>query len=277
MKKYNSFWFVIGLVLASFLIAEAQDGEALYNQNCTACHKFGQKLIGLDLIGINEKRSEKWLIEFIRSSQSMIKSGDADAVAIFEEFNQMVMNDQTHLSEGDIKEILKYIKSQSSSEVVSSETAEPIEEVVIEYKQEDIDKGKLLFSGEERFANGGVSCISCHNVTNDELISGGLLAKDLTKAFSRMGDAGVSSIISSSPFAVMSTAYQNNPLDSIEVVQLTAFLKHADEVSAEQGKNNGNALFIFGGGGGIIILFVLIGLVWARRLRNSVKEDVYNR
>lgn len=106
-----------------------------------------------------------------------------------------------------------------------------------------------MFSGEERFANGGVSCISCHNVTNDELISGGLLAKDLTKAFSRMGDAGVSSIISSSPFPVMSTAYQNNPLDSIEVVQLTAFLKHADEVSAEQGKNNGNALFIFGGGG----------------------------
>jgi hypothetical protein len=100
------------------------------------------------LIGINEKRSEKWLIEFIRSSQSMIKSGDADAVAIFEEFNQMVMNDQTHLSEGDIKEILKYIKSQSSSGVGSSETAEPIEEVVIEYKQEDIDKGKLLFSGE---------------------------------------------------------------------------------------------------------------------------------
>ena len=58
MKKHNSFWFVIGLVLASFLIAEAQDGEALYNQNCTACHKFGQKLIGPDLIGINEKRSE---------------------------------------------------------------------------------------------------------------------------------------------------------------------------------------------------------------------------
>ena len=186
------------------------------------------------------------------------------------------MNDQTYLSEGDIKEILKYIKSQSSSEVGSSETAEPIEEVVIEYKQEDIDKGKLLFSREEQFANSGVSCISYHNVINNELISGGLLAKDLTKAFSRMGDAGVSSIISSSPFPVMSTAFQNNPLDSIEVVQLTAFLKHADEVSAEQRENNGNALFIFGGGGGIIILFVLIGLVWAKRLRNSVKEDIYN-
>ncbi|MBL6663323.1 MAG: cytochrome c [Flavobacteriales bacterium] len=277
MKKYNSFWFVIGLVLASFLIAEAQDGEALYNQNCTACHKFGQKLIGPDLIGINEKRSEKWLIEFIRSSQSMIKSGDAEAVAIFEEFNQMVMNDQTHLSDADIKAILAHIESQSSSEAGNSETAEPIEEVVIEYTQEDIDKGKLLFSGKEQFANGGASCISCHNVTNDELISGGLLAKDLTKAFSRMGDAGVSSIISSSPFPVMSTAYQNNPLDSIEIVQLTAFLKHADEVSAEQMENNGNALFVFGGGGGIIILFLLIGLVWARRLRNSVKEDIYNR
>jgi hypothetical protein len=39
--------------------------------------------MGPDLIGINQKRSEEWLISFIKSSQTMIKSGDADAVSFF--------------------------------------------------------------------------------------------------------------------------------------------------------------------------------------------------
>lgn len=277
MKNFTSFWLVLGLVLSSFLMVNAQDGEDLYRQNCTACHKFGQKLIGPDLIGINQKRSEKWLISFIKSSQSMIKSGDPQAVAIYEEFNQMIMNDQTHLSEGDIKAILAYIESQSNSEEAEVSKTDKTENVVIEYTQQDIEVGKLLYSGKERLANGGASCVSCHNVTHDELISGGLLAKDLTKAFTRLGDAGLSSIISSSPFPAMAVAYQNNPLDSVEVVQLTAFLKHADSVSAEQEVKSGTSLFILGGGGGTIILFLLIGLIWAKRLRTSVKEDIYNR
>ena len=279
MKKFSSFWLLLGLMFSSFLLAKGQDGEAIYKQNCTACHKFGQKLIGPDLTGVNEKRSEEWLISFIKSSQSMIKSGDPEAVAIYEEFNQMMMNDQTHLSDGDIKAVLAYIKSQSAGEKTgSSETTEEVVEAVpIEYTQEDIDRGLLLFSGKERLANGGVACISCHNVTNDDLISGGLLAKDLTKAYSRMGDAGLSGIISSSPFPAMATAYNNNPIDSTEVIQLTAFLMHADNVSAEQKTNTGNSLFILGGGGGIIILFLLIGLIWKNRIRKSVKEDIYNR
>lgn len=277
MKNFTSFWLVLGLVLSSFLMVNAQDGEDLYRQNCTACHKFGQKLIGPDLIGINQKRSEKWLISFIKSSQSMIKSGDPQAVAIYEEFNQMIMNDQTHLSEGDIKAILAYIESQSNSEEAEVSKTDKTENVVMEYTQQDIEVGKLLYSGKERLANGGASCVSCHNVTHDELISGGLLAKDLTKAFTRLGDAGLSSIISSSPFPAMAVAYQNNPLDSVEVVQLTAFLKHADSVSAEQEVKSGTSLFILGGGGGTIILFLLIGLIWAKRLRTSVKEDIYNR
>lgn len=75
---------------------------------------MGQRLIGPDLIGINQKRSEEWLIPFIKSSQTMIKSGDADAIAIYEEFNQMMMNDQTHLSDDDIRSVLSYIEEETS-------------------------------------------------------------------------------------------------------------------------------------------------------------------
>jgi len=30
MKNHNSFWIVLGLLLSSFLLANAQDGEAIY-------------------------------------------------------------------------------------------------------------------------------------------------------------------------------------------------------------------------------------------------------
>ena len=277
MKKSNTFWIVLVLTCTSFFFANGQDGEAIFKQNCAACHKLGQRFIGPDLIGVNQKRSEDWLVSFIKSSQTMIKSGDADAVAIYEEFNQVMMTDLAHLSDDDIKTILSYIEQQSSSMNSTEEPVEIVEVVPTIYSAEDIQKGQNLFSGKTRFSNGGASCISCHNVTNDELISGGLMAKDLTNAYARMGEAGVASIISSPPFPVMVTAYKKNPLDSIETSQLTAFLKHADEVSDEQEVRSGASLFILGGGSGIIIFFLLIELIWKKRLRKSVKEDIYNR
>jgi len=277
MKKSNTFWIVLVLTCTSFFFVNGQDGEAIFKQNCAACHKLGQRFIGPDLIGVNQKRSEDWLVSFIKSSQTMIKSGDADAVAIYEEFNQMLMTDLAHLSNDDIKAILSFIEQQSSSTNSTEESVEIVEVVPTNYSAEDVQKGQNLFSGKTRFSNGGASCISCHNVTNDELISGGLMAKDLTNAYARMGEAGVASIISSPPFPVMVTAYKKNPLDSIETSQLTAFLKHADEVSDEQEVRSGASLFILGGGSGIIIFFLLIELIWKKRLRKSVKEDIYNR
>lgn len=44
MKKFSSLWLLLELMFSSFLLAKGQDGEAIYKQNCTACHKFGQKI-----------------------------------------------------------------------------------------------------------------------------------------------------------------------------------------------------------------------------------------
>ena len=87
---------IAGLVLiacAGFLddVWAQQAGEQAF-QICAACHTIGGgRLIGPDLAGIHDKRSQEWLQAFIKSSQSMIKSGDAEAVAIFEEYNGMLM------------------------------------------------------------------------------------------------------------------------------------------------------------------------------------------
>ena len=44
----------------------------------------------------------------------MIKNGDPEAVAIFEEFNKLIMIDYAHLPDADIDAIIKYIDSFSA-------------------------------------------------------------------------------------------------------------------------------------------------------------------
>ncbi|MCK5705794.1 MAG: hypothetical protein KAI29_31810, partial [Cyclobacteriaceae bacterium] len=46
-----------------------------------------------------------------------------------------------------------------------------------------ISDGASLFDGSTKLTNGGSSCITCHNIVSDDIISGGLLAKDLTDVY----------------------------------------------------------------------------------------------
>ncbi|MGB1218912.1 MAG: cytochrome c3 family protein [Flavobacteriales bacterium] len=91
--------------------ANAQDiakGEELFKANCTACHALDKKVIGPALRGVSEQREEDWLISWIKNSSALIKSGDADAIAIFEEYNGSPMTSFPNLSDEDIKSILLY-------------------------------------------------------------------------------------------------------------------------------------------------------------------------
>ena len=270
---------LIGSLFISSSDSIAQDGEAIFKQNCSACHMLGRRLVGPDLVGVSERRNEEWLINFIKSSQSMINEGDPDAVAIFEEYNKTLMTDQTHLSDGDIKAILDYINPSTSPDesFAVESTKAPIEVERVEYSSEDIEAGMHLFSGKKAFINGGPSCLSCHNVNNKDLFVGGMLAKDLTNVYSRMGDAGVAGIVGAPPFPAMTVAYENSELDSSEIVQLTAFLQFADEVSADQEVKSATAIFVVGGGGGLIVLLMLIGFIWKARLKAGVKHDIFRR
>ncbi len=256
--------------------AAAQDGEALFKKHCTMCHKLGARLVGPDLIGVTEKQSQDWLLSFIKSSNSMITAGDADAVAIFKEFNETPMPDQP-LTDTEIKSILTYIDSQGApkGQTADKEPAEP--EKPIEYTDADVAAGLTLFEGKTAFKSGGPSCISCHNVTNDQVIPGGRLAKDLTHVYSRMGDAGVSGIIGAPPFPAMAAAYENHPLDSAETTQVTAFLKNVDATADTQTARSGASIFILGGGGGLVVVLLIIGILWRHRLRKAVKYDIFKR
>ena len=123
---------------------DIEKGEELYKANCTACHRIGDyksaRLIGP---GLNEdifnKYSEQWLIDWIRNSSALIESGDEQAVAIFEEFNQSVMTAFPTFSDEDIKDILAYIEKPPVEEVAIVEVLD-VEEV----QKESINTQSLI-------------------------------------------------------------------------------------------------------------------------------------
>jgi mono/diheme cytochrome c family protein len=230
MKRLILFTAFVWLLLSQSFILKAQGaGEELFNSICKACHTInGGRLIGPDLAGINERRDQKWLIPFIRASQKMVSAGDSLAVALFEEYNKIPMPDN-NLSDDEILSILSYIE-QTSGGTPTAVTAEQqvadtaTQAATVTYSSELLNRGKALFYGYEKFANGASSCNACHYIQDASLIGGGKLSFDLTASYGRLGEAGIQAILANPPFPAMNVAFRNKNLTEDEKKAITAML-----------------------------------------------------
>ena len=105
--------FTVLFVFSFSLNISAQEidiakGKSLFNANCASCHKLNKKLVGPALKGVSAKYEKDWLYSWIKNSAALIKSGDDQAVAIYEEYNKVAMNAFPQLSNEDIDNILAY-------------------------------------------------------------------------------------------------------------------------------------------------------------------------
>lgn len=101
-------------------------GEELFKSLCAACHKRYKKMTGPALFGVADKYDKAWLYSWVKNSNAMIASGDAQAVAIYEEYNKTAMNAFPQLTDGDIDNILAYVmepKADPPAPVPGSDTA----------------------------------------------------------------------------------------------------------------------------------------------------------
>jgi mono/diheme cytochrome c family protein len=256
-------------------------GEQVFTTACAACHSIGGgRLVGPDLAGIYDRRSDEWLVSFVKSPMAMKNSGDADAVALFEEYNGLLMPD-AYISDAQIAEVLAYIKVTELAAATAPATDTAPAETAAEAppaSREEIEAGQNMFQGTIRFAKGGPACNACHDVRNDAVIGGGVLAAELTTAFTRMGgSAGVRAILGSAPFPVMQSAYKDKDLTEAEVSALVAFLEYVDSEEYNQlPRDYGLGLFV-SGVGGAGVLFVLFGTIWRGRKVGSVNQEIYDR
>jgi mono/diheme cytochrome c family protein len=98
-------------------------GEAIFNANCKTCHKLDQRYTGPALRGVTERRTLDWAKNFIINSQALIQSGDAQAVALFREYNNIVMPAHDFLSEMEVMNLLSYIEYGGKEDASAQATA----------------------------------------------------------------------------------------------------------------------------------------------------------
>ncbi|WGK65585.1 c-type cytochrome [Croceiramulus getboli] len=103
--------------------ANAENGERLFKANCAACHRLYQRATGPALYNVTEKYEREWLYKWIRNSQELIASGDAQAIAIWEEYNKTAMNSFEGLSNAQIDDILAYTDTPKPEPAVAVATA----------------------------------------------------------------------------------------------------------------------------------------------------------
>lgn len=104
-----------------------EEGKSIFQARCAACHNVNKTLTGPALAGVDQRRSMDWIVDFVHSSQTMVKAGDKDAVALFNQFNKIPMPDHKDLSETQIKNVVEYIKTEAGA--AKKETTEKKPEV----------------------------------------------------------------------------------------------------------------------------------------------------
>lgn len=125
----GSIWYASLLLIFCSLPVWAQDapagidmsdeviahGRQIFVGRCQACHAVSDKVvIGPGMKGVLERRELPWLIQWIRNSQALIRSGDPIAVKLYEEYNQAQMPSFLDLSDDDIKAVLAYVKAEET-------------------------------------------------------------------------------------------------------------------------------------------------------------------
>lgn len=170
------------------------------------------------------------------------------------------------------KRIAKHISLFFIGTILCFSTLQASDEVAETELSEEVQQGMYLFDGSLSFDNGGPSCITCHNVTNDNLIPGGLFAADLTEK----GGVSAIAMAKSLPYPAMKKAYGDHPIEEYELEYLGAFFDYA-KVNKNSKADTGYLYFLIGGLVGIAILFLLVQVIWVNRKKRMVKDTIFAR
>jgi cytochrome c551/c552 len=104
---------LFGLTVFSF--TPVSEGKMIFTSRCASCHNVNKVVLGPALAGVTDRHSEKWIINFVHSSQTVIKGGDTAAIRLYEKFNKIPMPDHPDLTAESIQGILAYIKSETKA------------------------------------------------------------------------------------------------------------------------------------------------------------------
>ncbi|MDJ1500743.1 cytochrome c3 family protein [Xanthocytophaga agilis] len=96
---------------------DAAAGEALFKNNCAACHAASDEVVvGPGLKGVMTRVPNKdWVYKWVKNSSAVIASGDAYGNQIFNKYNKLQMQSFPDLQNADIDNILAYVESAATA------------------------------------------------------------------------------------------------------------------------------------------------------------------
>ncbi len=252
--------------------AQGEDGQALFEQNCSGCHTIGGgDGAGPDLQGLPDRRDQAWVETFIKDPAAVIASGDPYAKELDAKFPATMPT--LGLSDDQIAAIVAYLGfgKATPTDTTPTETT-PTEPAPL--PAGNADRGKNLFTGAENTQGGGPACLSCHSIAGVGALGGGQLGPDLTGAAARLGgEKGLASWLAAIPSPTMAPIFASRPLTDEERADLAAFIASAQS----QERDTGQALKLVVLSLGVAALIVLLALtIWRRRL-GSVRRPLVDR
>ena len=259
-----------GLFLTPRAGADTGQGQEIFTKSCVACHGSN----GGGMPGSGANLTDECFLN--GGSEAEIQA----VIAYGSQNNPAMIGWEPIIGPDGVQAVTQYVYGLIGTNVAggqscqkgtgtaaSAGTGDPVLEG-------DIDRGSKLFQGLIRFENGGPSCISCHTVRNDAVISGGSLGKDITDKVTEASGAMVKGFVQSKP--VMQQAFADRPLTEQEKADLAAFLADTYEKGQSMPGDTGIKLAL-SGVAGTVLLLGLYTMLWGRRKRFSVNRDIYDR
>ena len=122
---------------------DAVAGKALFNAQCAACHKLDSKGTGPALRGVTARHAREWFYPWIKNSSAMIKSGDPDAVKLWQEYKPSVMSAFPNLTNQDIDNVLAYTDEPKAAAATITTAGPPNTQVPENVISNDVILGAL--------------------------------------------------------------------------------------------------------------------------------------
>jgi len=237
----QTLWIRLSLVLlaAHFVLsvraADIAGPKTIFRKRCAACHTYGKGIkVGPDLKGVTDRRKRDWLFTFVRSSSTMIQSGDPTATKLFREFKQERMPDWSDLSARQIGAILDYFAADGP------EQKEPDERHAASATPAEIGMGRGLFYGDVRLTHGGSACANCHSIGRRQRAAGSL-GPDLFRAYLKYQDRGLTDFLRQPCFLRDPERSTNQYLSPEESFALKAYMAQAAGAATPAGNMTAGA------------------------------------
>lgn len=218
----------------------------LFVLKCAGCHTIG----GGGLTGPDLSKSSKFPYE--------------DLVKAIKRMEEKV----GPMEESEIKGHAGFIKAEDAKERIKQEFERQSKLSEAKLDPPNAEIGKHLFFGHRSLKNNGLSCISCHSVSEHTLLGGGKLGPHLEGLFKNYSKHNLASAIENANWKIMKDVYKDHPITKQEALHLVAYLSSIKDKQIKES----SSLFHIIGLVGCLFLFGVTAFLYRNKLTDVHKK-----